>query len=476
VVTSGRLGTADIARLLGVSRPRVWQLRQQPGFPRPAGEEGGREYWYEDAILRWAASAGRALARRAPLLYRPAASEHAAHYEGGRVIEGHVVLTWDSSLGRVCLVYPPPGHAWTPARRLAELVPWAAAVVAVRPDYNGGPNLDAVDLDAPERSYEPGWTDLARILGAPAPWWPFVLRKPEEMLRWVPGSPPTVTQAMTEPDTGPLLRLAADEPDDSSTKTALLYLARTIQQQATESALQDIQTLNESADRDAIALAATPLATRPPDEEAPPEHVRRDGWTQLLRRTDTLAAECVAIVRAWDGGEDLPFARVSQIHPALDPVAAEWASTLTPTERTAEFALFGERRIVRAWRDPATDLPVAEDDEGVLHAAVPQFLPAVTPLAEVILDKDLIWIRTEDRRLYIAPEQPGVGVNWGYSGSGPTTLAAVLDRLLDDINAPAPSHRHRRDIPAGLLAVTGNGWETGTVLTRAQLLTARGPR
>ncbi len=128
---------------------------------------------------------------------------------------------------------------------------------------------------------------------------------------------------------------------------------------------------------------------------------------------------------------------------------------MIPTEQAAEFALFGERRIVRAWRDPATDLPVAEGDEGVMQAAVPQFLPAVTPLAEVILGKPVVWIRTEDQRLYIAPEQPGVGVNWGYSGSGPTTLAALLDRLLDDITAPAPSHRYRRDIPAGLLGVTG---------------------
>jgi predicted DNA-binding transcriptional regulator AlpA len=478
-VDFGRLGTADIARLLGVSRPRVWQLRQQPGFPKPAGEEGGREYWYEDAILRWAAGAGRTLARRAPLLYRPAASEYAARYEGARVIVGYIVLSWDSSLGRICLLYPPPGHAWTSAERLAELVPQAAVAVGVRFDYDAwGPNLEAVDLDAPGRRYRPRWTDLARILGAPAPWWPFELRKPEEILRWRPGSPPTVTQAIPDPDTGPLLRLAIDQPDDSSAKTTLLHLDRTIQQQATDSAVRAVELLDELADRDVIALAATPAPTRPPDDEEPPEHIRRDGWIQVVHCDDTTAAECVAIVLAWDGGRDLPFATLAEIHPALDPLAAEWVQTLVPTKRTAEFALFDERGVVRTLRDPATDLPATEDDAGVIRAAVPQFLPALAPLAEVILGEGehVVWIRTADRRLYIAPEQPGAGVSWGYSGSGPHTLAELLDRLLDDINAPAPAINSSRPIPVGLLAGTTGGWETGAVLTRAELLAARDRR
>lgn len=471
----GRLGTADIARLLGLSRPRVWQLRQQPGFPKPAGQEGGREYWYEDAILRWAAGAGRTLARRAPLLYRPRGSDHAAHYEGARVIAGYIVLSWDSSLGRICLLYPPPGHAWTSAERLAELVPDAAVAVVVRFDYSPwGPNLEAVDLDAPDRRYTPRWTDLARIVGAPAPWWPFELRKPEEILRWRPGRPPTVTQAIPDPDTGPLLRLAISQPDGSSSKATLLHLARTIQQRATESAMRAVELLEELADRDAIALAAIPAPTGPPDDDEPPEHVRRDGWTQVLHRNDNDAAECVAIVLAWDGGRDLPFATLTEIHPAVDPIASEWAQTLVPTERTAEFALFDERSVVHTLRDPATDLPAAEDEQGVIRAAVPQFLPALTPLAEVILgEEEVVWIRTEDRRLYIAPEQPGAGVSWGYTGSGPHTLAELLDRLLDDINAPAPAINSTSPIPAGLLAGTTGGWEAGAVLTRADLLAAR---
>jgi hypothetical protein len=41
---------------------------------------------------------------------------------------------------------------------------------------------------------------------------------------------------------------------------------------------------------------------------------------------------------------------------------------------------------------------------------------------------------------------------------------------------PVPvSQQDRRDVPAGLLAITRRGWETGTVLTRAELLTAQGP-
>ena len=102
----GHLGMAEIAKLLGVSRPRVWQLRKRPDFPAPAGNDGGRDYWYDTTILRWAAGAGRELARRAPLLYRPVSGVHPARYLGAWEVGGYVVVTFDAELGRVCLGYP----------------------------------------------------------------------------------------------------------------------------------------------------------------------------------------------------------------------------------------------------------------------------------------------------------------------------------------------------------------------------------
>lgn len=56
------LTTAGVARLLGLSRPRVVQLRAQPGFPPPDDIRDGRHLWHEHTIRRWAASVGRTVA------------------------------------------------------------------------------------------------------------------------------------------------------------------------------------------------------------------------------------------------------------------------------------------------------------------------------------------------------------------------------------------------------------------------------
>jgi predicted DNA-binding transcriptional regulator AlpA len=474
-VVQERLGTTGIARLLGVSRPRVWQLRRQPGFPEPLGEEGGREYWSQSAILRWAAQAGRDLARRTPLLYRPAASDQPAHYLGARVVKGHVVLSWDAAIGQVAVFYPLVNVGERMPARLGALVPGAAVLVVIRSDYDvGGPRLKAVDSDNPERPYHVYWTDLARALGMPVPWWPVTLRKPDEMLRWAPGRTPIVTQATSDLDPGPLLRLAAGEPEDSSSQRVLLHMARAMQRQDTEAAQQDLELVEKAADRDAITVAATPLLLSQPFEEELAEVVRRDGWARVLQREDQLAMDCVRLALMWDGGADFPFASHVPIDPTTDPVGAEWAAALVPTARTAEYTVFDLTGdfTEQLLRDPATDLPVVRDEDGQLEAAIPQRLPAVTPLAAVLLRGEVAWIRTEDGQLYIAPRTASAGWSWGYRGTGPWTFATLLDRLLDDINAPAPDVGATDKPPEGLFAAAQR-WTTGDTLTRADLLAAR---
>lgn len=91
---SEHLGTSDIARLLRVSRPRVWQLRKREDFPSPVGrDDQGHEYWYENQIMRWAAGAGRTLAEQAPLLFRPVPDNQVAYYLGTSMVDGYVVLS-----------------------------------------------------------------------------------------------------------------------------------------------------------------------------------------------------------------------------------------------------------------------------------------------------------------------------------------------------------------------------------------------
>src|SRR5690348_113152 len=120
---SEQLGTSDIARLLGISRPRVWQIRKDPTFPEAAGrDEQGREFWYEAQVLRWVAGTTRGLADKAPLLYRPASGAE-ARYIGTSMIDGHVVLRWDSELVRVGFVYSPRGfHSGQVGNALTRLL------------------------------------------------------------------------------------------------------------------------------------------------------------------------------------------------------------------------------------------------------------------------------------------------------------------------------------------------------------------
>ena len=129
--------------------------------------------------------------------------------------------------------------------------------------------------------------------------------------------------------------------------------------------------------------------------------------------------------------------------------------------------------IAETFTDPLTGLPAARSSGGTLRAAIPQRLPATSPLAEVTLEYGHhVWIRTTDGNLWLAPEQGGTGLSWGYNGGGPTALAILLGLLLDDINAVAP-HNYRYPTSPGLLAGTQKSWRDGCTLTRADLEAAR---
>jgi predicted DNA-binding transcriptional regulator AlpA len=469
------LGTADIAALFGVSRPRIWQLRKRKDFPAPAGTRNGRDYWYEAPILRWAAQAGRELAERAPILYRPA--NLPIEFLGGSILDKQLIQTWATGHGRISLVHPLHGSwGWREGQQVINLAPDSAVVVMIRPDWdNNGPNIDAIDVGS-GRFYHIKWSDLARNLSGPPPWWPPELRRPEEMTRWRPGAPTAVTPAIPDLPVESLLQVADAEPDTSTIRTALTHLARTLQRRAAESASTDIEMLEERDTEHFVTLAARPAPTREPGE-MPAEFVRRDAWANILARADYLAEQCVSVALQWNGGADFPFATTARIDPNEGSAAAEWAARLVAVDHTAAHTAL-TRTVGQALRDPVTDLPAVEDEGAIIWAAVPQRLPAATDLAEVILAPGRkVWIRTKGGTLYLCPEHPVNGITYGYSGTGPHNLAVLLNRLLDDITAPspAPNDEDRQHPPAGLLAGAEGAWKEGEVITRDQLVHARKP-
>ncbi|MFC0105516.1 hypothetical protein [Kibdelosporangium aridum] len=159
--------------------------------------------------------------------------------------------------------------------------------------------------------------------------------------------------------------------------------------------------------------------------------------------------------------------------PRHTTAGAEFLARLTPApERTAVYVAIDREREARPMVDPETDMPVAvPDDNGLdIQALTPQRLPATSPLAELILEPP-IWVRTHDGTLYPAPSGSGSGLSWGYSGTGPATLAELVDALLEDINAQHTTSSG--PAPRGLLELFQQDLPTGTILTRAQLAAAR---
>jgi hypothetical protein len=110
--------------------------------------------------------------------------------------------------------------------------------------------------------------------------------------------------------------------------------------------------------------------------------------------------------------------------------------------------------------------------EVTIYATIPQRIASVSPLSEVILGEETVWIRTADGRVWLAPEIAGEGLNYGYEGSGPIALARLVDRLLDDITSPPVTDYEPPN--EGLLALTVSAPQDGvTVYKRGQLLAAR---
>ncbi|MGC4952981.1 hypothetical protein ACLQ2P_07155 [Actinomadura citrea] len=407
-----RLDLTTCARLLGVRRYSLKRLAKRGLFADPAGTEQGRPFWHETTVLAWAAAKVPQLADRIPLMYWPDATEPAS-YLGAVRLKNAVAVGWRPERGPLWTIWTAPGHpGWRHrAQALAEL-PGAAAFAVVSGQFGGdGPSLQtytAVDLDNNSGGLQ--WSKLSQIIGQPVPCWPYMLRIPELLEAWRPGAPAVLAAAIPDLDTTPLLRLAACLDDDSPAQRVLVHQARIFQHVSTSYAEQDLEILAEILDADyntpeTTVVAATPMPVPAVGRDDLDEALRRAGWLDILARTDTLAVRCVEEVMKWDGGNPFPYSQLEDIDPGKGPHAAEWAQRLLPhpAPRTAAFRVLDpDDSAAEALIDPATDAPVIRTKDGKLQAAVPQRLPATSPLTEVVLD-DPIWVRVADGTLYLAP-------------------------------------------------------------------------
>ncbi|MFI0794956.1 helix-turn-helix transcriptional regulator [Micromonospora rubida] len=467
-----RLTLDEIATLLGRSKRQTQSLiKSDPQFPISVSSD----VWKNADVQRWAAAQDDVGTARiaAPKYHRT--PDQPAQYVGASALDDrrHVVMTWSTAVGDLHLVYPPANAAHTDPAAAAKWLPTDSyAICVVWPDWNfHGPALESVLGVNPARRIPITWADLRRLLGMPAPYWLTSLRDPERMLEWKPGDPTVTVAAPADVDITPWLLLAALEDGETPVRRTLVGLAREAQSRATASAEMHMSLFDECDDREHIDLASRPLVTPAAQASDVPQDVRRMAWKEILQRDDELAIACAMAEGRYTGGRDAPFPQAARLSPELAATVVEWAALLVPAGRTAAHAALSYREgpALTCLEDPVTGAPVVCIGRGEYLTSVPFVLPTDSPLSELILD-DEVWIRTADHRLFLAPLGDYGGVSWGYSGTGPSMLAALVDRLLDDISSPAT---FEVDGPAGLDELFEIKHPDGTIFTRAELVRAR---
>ncbi|MFE6194827.1 hypothetical protein [Streptomyces sp. NPDC057838] len=491
---------SELRERFGLSASDWERISTDAGMIAPVESKhsGGATQWYGQAFARWLARAHPGLADEVPSLLRPASAAH-HQYLGGRYAtydeigpgRAHFAGLWQTETGVVTVVYP-TSHACAP-HELLDFHEEAATIVVVRHDYAlYGPDLVAVDRPRPDTLYEPLWSEVAAHIGTQIPWWPSELRRPDHLLAWRPGDVPVAVEVVTRPSWEPLYELARSEPESSPVRHACFTIGHEMRSRAAESAehevtgiLDRILELRGSADarakteRAAMVLPAVPAADNPDRPESAPSDVVALGLAELCARTDDQAVECLEQISMWSE-QDLPFGgtfSVTRTH--VSRTGAEWINRLRPVRPTAIHRLWAEEGdgTVGTFVDPVTGSPVVafkgrfmfRDGREISYLGrAPKRLPTGSVLKELVLD-DPIWVRTADGVLYPAPSMEAPGLSWGYSGSGPMTLARCVGRLLDDGAAHAVTYGLPQQREPGLEAFFERKHRAGTRISRREL-------
>ncbi|MFE6838355.1 hypothetical protein ACFVFI_26400 [Streptomyces sp. NPDC057705] len=459
----------------------------------PAHTEG-EERWSGHGFGRWLAAEHPGLAGRGPLLLRPAPAVE-PRYLGGvhRSPEDETAVDtelfaglWRTHAGVVAVVYPLHDRV-DAGSELLDVHADADAVVVIGYAYGlDGPELRAVDRDRPELVYDPSWAQLAAHVGTGIPWWPGSLRRGEHLASWRPGDEPRPVEVISFPSWEPLYALARQEPDGSPLRHACFTIGHRIRAAAADSATEEMKNLRrwERSATASMVFPAVPDTDDPGLAQVATDDVVGAGLAELCARTDDLAVECLEQVSAWSGAEDLPYGGTFTLtRTEVTRAAAEWINRLRDVPPTALHRVWEEAYdTVGTFVDPATGSPVvavkgkyrSHDAREITYIGrSPKRLPAGSVLKEVILDEP-IWVRTGDGVLYPVPAMDAPGLSWGYSGSGPTTLAEYVGRLLDDGGSHAVTYddEDAKDEP-GLRALFRIKHQRGTRIPRRELIRAR---
>ncbi|WP_189160626.1 hypothetical protein [Lentzea pudingi] len=409
-------------------------------------------------------------------------------------VPGYVFLCWDTAVGVLAAAYPVLGQSHL-SRSLwvREFDPSIRCLIQVADrGFQAPDGPDVFDQSQRDNSDERRqlWRYFAQAIGQPAPYWPWDLNFQELIEQWKPGNDVVIAVPEQSPDMTPLLQLSALYEHGSPTHRVLTHYYLKGVRDASVGTRVALECLADSDDpdnnfftglRERLVLAArAPEAPAPDSLDDLGEHALRAVFSGLMERRDTLAVDAVRALRQWGVTEHMPFATLQRHRVENTVMLEEWLPRLQevpgylPNPGFAGLTTNVDRP-GRRFLDPATGAPVLEglDYRGEVEEYVtllPRRLPATSPLAELIIDGDGHgnWIRVTDGTLYPAPAGE-YDVSWGYRGSG---YGPLVERLLDDITTP-PIDRWIDPSHTELTALTKTKMNNGTVLTRAQLETAR---
>lgn len=467
---------------MGLWERLIGREQRQPSARRGAGrDEGEVERRFEPFIAL----------RDMPQAHEPAPFLGPRTYDR---VPGYVFLCWDTTVGVLAAAYPVLGQShMSRSMWVREFDPSIRCLIEVAAQGFQAP--DGPDVYDQSRKDDSGerrqlWRYFARAIGQPAPYWPWDMNFQELIEQWRPGNEVVTAVPAQSPDMKPLLQLAAHYEHGSPTHRVLMHYYLKGVRSASGGTRVVLDCFADADDpennfftglRERLVLAAR--AVEAPEPEALDdlgEHALRAVFSELMERRDTLAVDAVRALREWGVTRHMPFATLARYRVENTAMLDEWLLRLQevpdylPNPGFAGLTTNVDRA-GRRFLDPVTGAPVLEglDYHGDVEEYVsllPRRLPTASPLAELIIDGDghYNWIRVADGTLYPAPGGE-YDVSWGYSGSG---FGPLVERLLDDITSP-PIDRWVDPSSNELTALTKSPMPNGTVLTRAQLETAR---
>ena len=447
-----------VALHLGIQASSVRRyLTDHSGFPEPAEQRGGRNYWTPAAVFRYLAATQSRGYERVPRLCPLADDLSPALFVGSDVARTrgstYVVHTWEPSddRGPVGVAYCVDFQRCHPddASHLLSLrpdltalaLPSDIATIADGPDDAVQPKIAVADpAGTGWYPWQAGWLDLAALVQVDVPWWSRGLTDVEAMNAWRPGSPTAQLRPQVADFTGEHFRRCRPR-DGSTADRALAALA-----DATDTQLAfDLGLWPSGHDsfpnQPGLRHAAVAVVGAQPPTPATPEVIS----AALRHRISDhgLAVRAVQTGKTWEVlRAAITYELVVIDRDRCSRLAHEWCNRLVPADPgdRSEIGYHWVRWVVgcmdgqppyRCWRDPLNVAVWAiSSADGTVYATVGTRMPARGRVEEIAIEDRRTFFRDSAGNTFPLPFSDGT--TYRTSGGSASDLTAAILALLDD--------------------------------------------